>query len=153
MPSRAHICTFFNYTGDMEYKKRERCLPLCLECGDKIRYGRTDKKFCSDDCRNRHYNSKLKQGRTYRRRILAMLDRNYELLEEILRSGLESADFTYLMTMGFNPDTVTFCHHSRRHDIYACFDITYKMSETRIYSISKIQNVSLPLQPDDTKHQ
>ena len=145
---------FLNHVGEMEEKKRERCIPSCLECGDKIKYGRTDKKFCSDDCRNRHYNSKLRMGRTYRRRTLAMLDKNYELLEEILKSGQDSADFTYLTTMGFNPDAVTFCHHSRRHDIYACFDITYKMSERRIYSISKIQNVSLPLHPEnEAKHQ
>ena len=116
----------------MEYKMRERHIPVCLECGDKIKYGRTDKKFCCDDCRNRHYNAKLKQGRTYRRRVLALLDRNYELLDEVLKSGRDSADFTYLMTLGFNPDAVTFCHHSRRHEIYGCFDIIYKMSETRI---------------------
>ena len=133
---------------------KERQLPVCLECGDTIRYGRTDKKFCCDDCRNRHYNTKLKLGRTYRRRVLSMLDRNYELLDEVIRTGRTSADFTHLMTLGFNPDVVTFCHHSRRRDVYACFDITYKMSGDRIYSISKIQNVSLPLQPDqDTKHQ
>ena len=124
-------------------------MPVCLECGDKIRYGRKDKKFCCDDCRNRHYNAKLKQGRTYRRKVLALLDRNYELLDDILKSGRDSADFTCLMTLGFNPDAVTFCHHSRRHDIYGCFDITYKMSEWRIYSISKIQNVSLPLRPSE----
>ena len=142
------------YVCFMEYKKWERRMPVCLECGDKIRYGRKDKKFCCDDCRNRHYNAKLKQGRTYRRKVLALLDRNYELLDDILKSGRDSADFTCLMTLGFNPDAVTFCHHSRRHDIYGCFDITYKMSEWRIYSISKIQNVSLPLQADDeTKHQ
>jgi hypothetical protein len=86
--------------------------------------------------------------------VLALLDRNYELLDEVLKAGRDAADFTYLMTLGFNPDAVTFCHHSRRHEIYGCFDITYKMSETRIYSISKIQNVSLPLHPDpETKHQ
>ena len=133
----------------MEYKMMERSTDVCLECGDKIRYGRTDKKFCCDDCRNRHYNTKLKSGRMYRRRVLSMLNKNYELLDEVLRAGKDSADYTYMLTLGFNPDTVTFCHHSRRHDVYACFDITYKMSGERIYSISKIQNVSLPLHPDD----
>ena len=133
----------------MEYKMMERSTDVCLECGDKIRYGRTDKKFCCDDSRNRHYNTKLKSGRMYRRRVLSMLNKNYELLDEVLRAGKDSADYTYMLTLGFNPDTVTFCHHSRRHDVYACFDITYKMSGERIYSISKIQNVSLPLHPED----
>ena len=138
----------------MDYKRWERNMPVCLECGDKIRYGRIDKKFCCDDCRNRHYNSKLKEGRAYRRKVLSLLQRNYELLEELLKTGVDSADFADLVTLGFTPDAVTFYHRSRRHDDFACFDIKYKMSESRIYSISKIQNVSLPLHPDKgMKHQ
>ena len=139
----------------MDYKKFDRKIPVCLECGDKIRYGRTDKKFCCDDCKNRHYNSRLKAGRAYRRRVLAMLDRNYKLLDALLKSGADSADFAYLTTVGFRPDAVTFYHRSRRHDDFACFDIRYKMSESKVYSISKIQNVSLSLQAvdEDPKHQ
>ena len=138
----------------MEYKKWIRNIPTCLECGDKIKYGRTDKKFCCDDCRNRHYNTKLKEGRAYRRKVLSLLQKNYDLLEDLLKSGVDSAEFADLVTLGFTPDAVTFYHRSRRHDDFACFDIKYKMSESRIYSISKIQNVSLPLQVDDqTKHQ
>lgn len=139
----------------MDYnKKRERSIPVCLECGDKIKYGRTDKKFCCDDCRNRHYNGKLKEARAYRRKVLSLLERNYELLDELLKKGIDSADFVNLVTLGFTPDAVTFYHRSRRHDEFACFDIKYKMSESRIYSISKIQNVYLPLQADEVlKHQ
>ena len=76
----------------MDYKKWQRNIPVCLECGDKIRYGRTDKKFCCDECRNRHYNSKLKEGRAYRRKVLAILQKNYDLLDELLKSGVDSAD-------------------------------------------------------------
>ena len=138
----------------MEYKKWERVIPVCLECGDKIKYGRTDKKFCSDDCRNRHFNNKLKEGRAYRRKVLTLLQKNYELLDELIKSGIDSADFADLVTLGFTPDAVTFYHRSRRHDDFACFDIKYKMSESRIYSISKIQNVSLPLHSEKkAKHQ
>ena len=138
----------------MEYKKWERVIPVCLECGDKITYGRTDKKFCSDDCRNRHFNNKLKEGRAYRRKVLTLLQKNYDLLDELIKSGIESADFADLVTLGFTPDAVTFYHRSRRHDDFACFDIKYKMSESRIYSISKIQNVSLPLHSEKkAKHQ
>ena len=138
----------------MEYKKWERVIPVCLECGDKIKYGRTDKKFCSDDCRNRHFNNKLKEGRAYRRKVLTLLQKNYDLLDELIKSGIDSADFADLVALGFTPDAVTFYHRSRRHDDFACFDIKYKMSESRIYSISKIQNVSLPLHSEKkAKHQ
>ena len=33
---------------------------LCLECGDKL-FGRIDKKFCSDACRNA-YNNKINKA-------------------------------------------------------------------------------------------
>ena len=138
----------------MDYKRWERSIPVCLECGDKIKYGRTDKKFCSDDCRNRHHNEKQKESRAYRRKVLAILAKNYDLLDALIKMGVDSADFANLVTLGFTPDVVTFCHRSRRHDDYACFDIKYKMSESRIYSISKIQNVSLPLHSEKkAKHQ
>ena len=60
----------------MEYVKRERKLPVCLECGDKIRYGRSDKKFCCEDCKTRHYNNLAKGSRAYRRRVISRLARN-----------------------------------------------------------------------------
>lgn len=129
----------------MEYEKNERMMSRCLECGDKIRYGRTDKKFCCDACKTKHHNNMARAGRNYRRKVLSLLTRNYDLLDEILRSDIESIELTDLVSMGFSPYIMTSCHKVRRHEEYACFDIKYKMSGTRVYSISKIQNVSLPL--------
>ena len=34
--------------GKMEYKETKRRRSECLECGQPIHYGRTDKKFCSE---------------------------------------------------------------------------------------------------------
>lgn len=138
--------TFEEKTGYMDYgKKMVRHIPTCLECGDKIRYGRTDKKFCCDDCRNRHYNNIAKGSRTFRRKVLAMLSRNYAVLNELLRSGATSVDVMDAVTMGFVPGVMTACRKSGRHEEFSCFDIRYIMTNTRIYSISKIQNVYLPL--------
>ena len=122
----------------MEYKKWIRNIPTCLECGDKIKYGRTDKKFCCDDCRNRHYNTKLKEGRAYRRKVLALLQKNYDLLEDLLKSGIDSAEFADLVTLGFTPDAVTFYHRSRRHDDFACFDIKNYLSQAQRLHLSAV---------------
>ena len=124
----------------MNYKKYQRHMPVCLECGDQIRYGRTDKKFCCDDCRMRHYNEQSKLSRHFRRRILAALSKNYEILEGLIRSDKESVDLMTLATMGFTPSIVTSFRRTGKHDEYGCFDIRYIMTRTRIYSISKIQN-------------
>lgn len=133
----------------MEYVRKEKTVSVCLECGDRIRYGRSDKKFCCDECKNRHYNNLAKGSRAYRRRIMGRLSRNYSLLEQILRAGEEAAPLADMIEAGFSPDSMTGFHKFRcRTDEYWCFDIKYRMTDSRIYSISKIQNVSLTLLPD-----
>lgn len=133
----------------MMYEKRERRMPVCLECGDKIKYGRTDKKFCCEECRTRHNNKMAKASRAYRRKIMAKLNRNYAILEQLIKLGETSADLGDLISEGFVPDTVTGFHKNRfKSDEYWCFDIKFRMSDSRVYSISKIRNVSLNLRTD-----
>ena len=65
----------------MEYPmKTPRSTPRCLECGDKISYGRSDKKFCCEDCKNRHHNHKVRSSRSVKRRVVSALERNYDIL-------------------------------------------------------------------------
>ena len=131
----------------MEYERKEKKMPVCLECGDKIRYGRIDKKFCCEECKTRHYNNLARGSRAYRRKVMTNLTRNYQILEQLIKSGEVSAELTDLISAGFNPDAVTGFHKNRfKSDEYWCFDIKYKMTDSRIYSMSKIQNVSLHLQ-------
>ncbi|MBO5808342.1 MAG: hypothetical protein J6R15_03220 [Bacteroidales bacterium] len=122
------------------YKKRERHSPVCLECGDHIRYGRADKKFCSDECRVRNYNERSKKSRIFKRRILRILFRNYEILDALIRADVESADLINLVPMGFVPSIMTSCRKCGKHDECGCFDIRYIKTSARIYSIAKIEN-------------
>jgi hypothetical protein len=120
-------------------KKRVRNIPTCLQCGDKIRYGRTDKKFCCDDCRNRHYNAQSKASRTFRRKVMAQLIGNYEVLDTLFKSGVTSIELIDAVTMGFVPGIVTAYRRVGKHDEFCCFDIKYIMTNMRIYSISKLE--------------
>lgn len=124
----------------MSYKKFERHMPLCLECGDRIKYGRADKKFCSDECRAKNYNERSKRGRAFKRRVMNALSRNHEILEGLIRSDTDSADLMSLVAIGFSPSMMTSFRRCGKHDEYGCFDIRYIMTSSRIYSISKIQN-------------
>ncbi len=130
----------------MEYKKYIRRMPLCLECGNQIRYGRTDKKFCCEDCKNKHHNAQAKAGRSYRNKVIAILNRNYEVLEQMLREGIDSADLVDLASLGFAPGIVTSYRHIGKHDVFTCYDIKYIMTKSRIYSLMKIKNLSVNLQ-------
>ncbi len=120
--------------------------PRCLECGDEIRYGRKDKKFCCDECRNRHHNEQSKGARHYRRMVAAILDRNYEILEELIRSGTDALWVSDAIALGYNPAYITSYRKHGRRMMCHCYDISYITTDNRITSLSKIQNLSVPLQ-------
>ena len=126
-------------------KKIVRHIPKCLNCGEQIKYGRTDKKYCCDECKNRHHNEQSKSGKAFRRKILSQLMTNYQVLDSLFRAGVQSVDIIDAVTMGFVPGIVTSYRRIGKHDEYFCFDIKYIMTSMRIYSISKLENVSVPL--------
>ena len=54
----------------------------CLECDEKI-VGRTDKKFCSDACRNAFNNKVNKDSKNLIRNVNNRLRKNYRVLEAL----------------------------------------------------------------------
>ena len=130
----------------MDYdKKRERHLPRCLECGDSISYGRKDKKFCCDECKNKHHNSLAKMSKNTKRKVLALLEKNYSILDHLIREGVTALWISDAVAMGFSPGYTTSHRKTGRRELYYCFDISYVMTPNRLSSISKIQNLSLTL--------
>ena len=123
----------------MDYSKRlPRNTPRCLECGDKISYGRSDKKFCCEDCKNRHHNHKTRSSRSVKRKIVSALERNYDILEGFVKAGEETVKLSEVMALGFNPGYATSFRKVGHHQMYECFDITYVMTASRLCAISKI---------------
>ena len=112
--------------------------PVCLECGDEIAYGRSDKKFCSSSCRYRYHNEKYHNSRNVRLRIMGTLDRNYAILEKLLKLEIRSISLGDLAQMGYNKEFVTSCHRIGGHEEYRCFDIKYRCSDSRVFSIEKV---------------
>ena len=77
---------------------------VCPECGDRI-IGRSDKKFCSDQCRNT-YNNKLNSDATNTvRNINNILRKNRRVLESLNKqSGKTMVTRETMLTNGFNLD-------------------------------------------------
>ncbi|MCD4732176.1 MAG: hypothetical protein K8R74_16335, partial [Bacteroidales bacterium] len=79
---------------------------LCPECGFEI-IGRTDKKFCSDQCRNT-FNNRLKQdANNYIRNINNILRKNRRILAELNPKGKSKVTRNKLNEKGFNFDYYT----------------------------------------------
>ncbi len=110
----------------------------CMECGKPIRNGRSDRKFCSPQCKNRWHNARDGRFYTYRLRILASLDRNHLILTRLHDAGIQSMARADIVSMGFRTDFFTGCSRTGRYLEYACFDFRYRISDNRVWRIARV---------------
>lgn len=122
---------------DMAYRM-DREGGHCLECGEKMGYGRTDRKFCCSACKNKYNNRRIRNERIVRLRTDSAIERNYRILSHLLEMNVCSAGIRELEAMGFKREYSTGFHQSRGHLKMCCYDIEYKVSENKIYGIGKI---------------
>lgn len=120
------------------YKKEAIDARHCLECGDKIEYGRSDKKFCCEACKNIFNNRRAHAYRMIHMRVMGILDRNHDILEHLIRTGVRSIDIGDLSQMGYNCDYATSFYRTRHHQECRCFDIKYFISDQKVFNIEKV---------------
>lgn len=125
----------------MEYKVNEDGKKLCLECGDAIEYGRHDKKFCCDACKNRYNNRRVHDFRAEKYRVHSALERNHEVLDKLIKMGLTSMDLPSLERMGYNPMYMTSTSRSRSYDECWCYDIRFRISGRKVYAIERMKGL------------
>ena len=98
---------------------------LCIECGAPFK-GRSDKKFCSDYCRNQHNNKLNSCTNNYMRRINSILRRNRRILAEFYGSNRLNLNRNILTWEGY--DFRFFTHFSEDEQgliSYYCYDFGY----------------------------
>ncbi len=130
----------------MESKNYKLKVKNCPICESRIR-GRSDKKFCSDDCRARFHNSNNKQNNNSTNLILKTLNSNRKILENLYKNGVVKVPVTILLSIGFNLNFYTHTHStSDKIQVRYIFDIGYKIiadtikiiyTETQQESIAK----------------
>jgi predicted nucleic acid-binding Zn ribbon protein len=74
---------------------------VCLDCGAKL-LGRSDKKFCSDQCRNNYNNRLNRDQNNYVRNVHAQLRRNRRILSDLLDDGHHRIHRDALIAQGYN---------------------------------------------------
>ena len=81
----------------------------CLECGAQI-FGRFDKKFCSDQCRNAHNNKLNSDSNNYIRNVTNILRKNRRILMKLNPSGKIKLHRDKLSEKGFD-----FNYHTNKY--------------------------------------
>jgi len=118
----------------------------CLECNNLL-FGRTDKKFCSEPCRNSFNNKKRANERLLIRNIDKKLHRNRFILKNHYAIGKTKISRLVLQFEGF--DFNHFTHYLKKEDEITwccCYEYNYcfiKKDEWVI--ISNESNVEKPV--------
>ena len=101
----------------------------CLECFEQLR-GRTDQKFCSDQCRSSYNNKQYVESNTAIRTINRILRRNYTILSTLNSEGKTTAAKSDLQKKGYRFDYFTNINTTRNNQSnYFCYDHGYREKE------------------------
>lgn len=97
----------------------------CFECGTKI-FGRNDKKFCSDQCRNSYNNKLNSDSNNYIRTINNTLRKNRRILEKLTPNGKSKTTRTKLNEYGFDFNFHTNTYTTKAGaTYYFCYEFGY----------------------------
>jgi len=105
----------------------------CLECGEPI-HGRTDKKFCSDQCRTTYHNRLHAESNQFIRKVNAILKKNRSILAQLNPSGKAKVHKDKLLTKGYNFNYHTNTYSTKTGSQYIfCYDMGFLYLEKGIY--------------------
>ncbi len=123
---------------------------VCLDCGARL-LGRSDKKFCSDQCRN-NYNNRLNRDQSnYVRNVHAQLKRNRRVLSHLYNGGHQRIHRDALIAQGYNFTFFTHMVEAREGWRWSfCFE--YGFRETgRGYLELKQSSSYLGMSPEESE--
>lgn len=97
----------------------------CLECGANL-LGRSDKKFCSDQCRTSYHNRLKQDTNSLVKKIGYTLKKNRRILSELNPNGKSKVHKKTLQELGFNFNYFTNVYKTQKGNIYYfCFEHGY----------------------------
>lgn len=83
----------------------EATTKLCLDCGEPVGKGRIDRKFCSVECKNKHYDKESYSDKISTARIKKILDKNRKILKKMAtRKDADQISKERLLKEGFDFD-------------------------------------------------
>jgi len=108
---------------------------FCEECNEKF-IGRSDARFCSDQCRSSFNNKQNASSGNYVRKINRILSKNRRILESLNPKGKSKTTKKKLLAEGFNFDYFTNVYNTKNGNKYFfCYDQGYLELENEYYAL------------------
>lgn len=123
----------------MPYLKKntnDRC--TCLNCDNPL-YGRPDKKFCSEDCKDKYYYQIRKTKHLAKTQVIEWIDFNYQILRGIIATKSKSVNRKEIDALGFRAEYCSYYKITNRHRILRCYDIEYCLTSKKILNIHYVK--------------
>ncbi len=113
----------------------------CLDCGVKL-IGRTDKKFCSDQCRNTYNNRLNKDETAYMKNVNRTLRKNRRILKELNPNGKAKVNKQTLLARGFIFKYFTHIFKNKEGKIYYfCYEYAYLPLDNNFFALVINKNI------------
>lgn len=107
----------------------------CIECGASF-VGRSDKRYCSDQCRNEFHNKRNSDSNKIVRNINNILRKNRRILEELNPNGKSKVTRDALIIAGFNFFYYTNSFTTKQgKTYYFCYEQGYLELEDHMYAL------------------
>lgn len=105
--------------------KKKTAPRKCLQCHDPVK-GRSDKKFCCNDCRTQYNNEVNRNANLFVSKINRILKRNRRILAEMTPNGKSKTTREKLLTAGFNFNYFTNEYNTKGGNTYRfCYEYGY----------------------------
>ena len=114
------------------FKHKSNLMNTCLQCNQTL-FGRKDKKFCNDFCRNSYNNNLNRDKVEIVRNINNRLRRNNRILKTLLEEGSRSVSKLELNLRNFDFNYITNVNDSKNGTIFYVYDAGYQKLDEENY--------------------
>lgn len=114
---------------------KNKVIKECIQCGDSVR-GRSDKKFCCDDCRTAYNNALNRDANNFMTKINRILRSNRRILASFNPTGKTKIRKEKLLTAGFQFAYFTNIYETKGGRVYKfCYDQGYIELDELTYAL------------------
>lgn len=98
---------------------------LCLECNTHLRYGRKDRKFCSQECRSSYHNKNNAIRNKDKKIHDNIMKKNYKIISSFYKGENIIIQKSSFDELGFQFNYFTTVYRSNKNIYYFIYDIGF----------------------------